>query len=76
MINMNMDEVIKEINELYHKSQSEGLTPEEKERQSKLRRLYIDSITGNLTNQLDNISIKNEDGTVENLGKKYGKKPS
>ena len=29
-ITMNMDERIKRINELYHKSQNEGLTDEEK----------------------------------------------
>ena len=32
---------IDRINELYHKSQSVGLTDEEKEEQAKLRRDYI-----------------------------------
>ena len=29
----------------------------------------------NLTAQLNNIDIQNEDGTIENLGEKYGNKP-
>lgn len=69
---MNMDERIKRINELYHKSQTEGLTEEEKALQNKLRREYVESVRGNLKAQLDNISIQREDGTIENLGEKYG----
>ena len=41
---MNMDERIKRINELYHKSQNEGLTDEEKLEQTILRQEYVDSI--------------------------------
>lgn len=69
---MNMDERIKRINELYHKSQTEGLTEEEKALQDKLRREYVESVRGNLKAQIDNISIQREDGTIENLGEKYG----
>ncbi len=64
---------IARINELYHKSKLEGLTPEEKEEQSKLRRAYIDAIKGNVRAQLNNIDIVDENGKVENLGEKYGK---
>ena len=71
---MNMNERIARINELYHKSQDQGLTPEEKEEQAKLRREYIDSIKNNLRSQLDNINIQNEDGSITNLGKKFGNK--
>ena len=71
---MNMNERIARINELYHKSQGEGLTPEEKEEQAKLRREYIDSIKNNLRSQLNNINIQNEDGSITNLGKKFGNK--
>ena len=35
------DEKIARINELYHKSKAEGLTPEETEEQKALRREYI-----------------------------------
>lgn len=71
---MNMNERIARINELYHKSQDQGLTPEEKEEQAKLRREYIDSIKNNLRSQLNNINIQNEDGSITNLGKKFGNK--
>lgn len=68
---MNIDETIARINELYHKSQSVGLTEEEKEEQAKLRREYIDNVRGNLRASLNNISIQNEDGSIENLGEKF-----
>lgn len=71
---MNMDERISRINELYHKSQGEGLSEEEKAEQAQLRREYIESVRLNLRGQLDNISVQNPDGTIENLGEKYGRK--
>ena len=71
---MNMDEKIKRINELYHKSQEEGLTEEEKAEQKQLREEYIASVRGNLKSQLDNINIQEADGSITNLGRKYGKK--
>lgn len=67
---MNMDEKIKRINELYHKSQSEGLTDEEKAEQAFLRKEYVANIRGNLKGQLDNIRIQRPDGTIEKLKKK------
>lgn len=66
-----LNEKIKRINALYHKSQEDGLTDAEKEEQALLRREYIDSVKQNLKSQLNNIDILNDDGTVENLGKKY-----
>ena len=45
---MNMNEVIARINELAAKNKAEGLTPEELEERAKLRRIYIDNVTGNL----------------------------
>lgn len=68
-------EDIARINELYHKSQTPaGLTPEEREEQQELRSLYIESVRANLRGQLDNISIKEADGSVTNLGEKHGGK--
>lgn len=67
---MNMDERIKRINELYHKSQAEGLTEEEKEEQAKLRAEYVASVRNNLKAQLDNITVERPDGTIESLSKK------
>ena len=69
---MNMQEIIDRINELYHKSQNEGLTEEEKAEQKELRQQYVLSIRRSLRGQLDNIDIQNEDGSITNLGEKYG----
>lgn len=63
---------IDRINELYHKSQSVGLTDEEKEEQAKLRREYIAAIRGSLRSNLNNISIQEPDGSVTDLGRKHG----
>ena len=71
---MNMDERINRINELYHKSQAEGLTEEEKQEQEKLRKEYVASVRNNLKSQLDNIVIEKPDGSKIDLGEKYGKK--
>lgn len=65
---------IQRINELFHKSKAEGLTEEEKKEQATLRSEYIASVRSNLRGQLNNISIQNEDGTITDLGKKYGDK--
>lgn len=69
-----MDEKIKRINELYHKSQAEGLNEEERKEQQELRSEYIASVRANLRGQLNNINIQNEDGSIENLGEKFGNK--
>jgi uncharacterized protein YnzC (UPF0291/DUF896 family) len=71
-----MDEKIKRINELYRKSQAEGLNEEELKEQQTLRSDYIASIRANLRGQLNNINIQNEDGSIENLGEKFGNKKS
>ena len=55
---MTMDETIKRINELYHKSKKEGLSEEEKQEQKKLRQAYIDSVKKNLQGQLDHMEIQ------------------
>lgn len=70
-----MDEKkIARINELYRKSKAEGLSDDEKKEQQILRREYIDCVKRNLTVQLDHISIQEADGTITDLGKKYGRK--
>ena len=65
---------IKRINELYRKSKAEGLTESEKEEQALLRKQYIEDFKRNLRGQLDNIDIVEADGSVTNLGEKYGNK--
>ena len=69
-----LEEKIKRINELYRKSKAEGLTEEELMEQKVLRAEYIDAFKRNLRSQLDNIDIKEKDGTIINLGEKYGNK--
>lgn len=71
---MNLEEKIKRINELYHKSKAEGLTEAERKEQAELRSEYVANVRANLRGQLNNINIQNEDGTIENLGEKFGKK--
>lgn len=67
-------EKIQRINELYRKSQAEGLSEAEKKEQDLLRKEYIENVKKNLRNQLNNIDMVNDDGSVENLGEKYGNK--
>ncbi|MDE6388860.1 MAG: DUF896 domain-containing protein [Lachnospiraceae bacterium] len=71
---MNVEQMTKRINELYHKSQAEGLTEEEKEEQRQLRQAYVANVRANLRGQLDNISIVEKDGSVTDLGKKFGER--
>ncbi len=65
---------IERINALARKSKAEGLTEEEKKEQALLRQEYIASVKRNLQAQLNNIDVVNPDGSIENLGEKYGKK--
>ena len=68
---MNMDEVIARINELAAKNKAEGLTEAELEERAKLRRIYIDSVTGNLKGHLENTYVVRPDGTKEKVTKKH-----
>ena len=67
-------EKIDRINALARKSKAEGLTEEEKKEQALLRQEYIAVVRRNLRSQLNQIDIVNPDGSIENLGEKYGKK--
>lgn len=71
---MTVEQMTKRINELYHKSQAEGLTEEEKEEQKQLRQAYVANVRANLRGQLNNISIVEKDGSVTDLGEKFGDK--
>lgn len=68
------NEKINRINELYRKSKAEGLTEDEKKEQAILRKEFIANVRGNLRNQLNNIDLVDKDGSIENLGEKYGSK--
>ena len=67
---MNINEVIARINELAAKNKTVGLTEEELEERAKLRRIYIDNVTGNLRGHLDNTYILRPDGTKEKVTRK------
>lgn len=69
-----MDDLkIARINELYKKSKNEELSPLEQEEQKQLRQEFIEAFRKNLRGQLDNIAIKNEDGTITPLKEKAKK---
>ena len=55
--------IINRINALYHKSQTE---------QAGLRTEYIQAIRKNMRASLNTISIQEKDGSITDLGKKYG----
>ena len=58
---------IERINELARKAKTVGLTPEENEERAKLRRAYIDSVVGDLSQQLDNTYIVDAKGNKRKL---------
>jgi len=63
-----MDEKkIQRINELYHKSKEKGLTEAEKAEQQELRQEYIFAMKNNLRSLLNNIDIKEADGSITKL---------
>jgi uncharacterized protein YnzC (UPF0291/DUF896 family) len=68
------EEKIERINVLARKAKAEGLTDEERAEQQALRREFIDDFKRNLRGTLDNISIQENDGSITNLGEKYGQK--
>ena len=64
---------IARINELYRKSQAEGLTAAEKEEQQKLRDQYRAAMRSALRGHMENTDVEYPDGTVvplKNAGKK------
>lgn len=62
---------IERINELARKAKTaEGLAEEEKAEQAVLRRAYIDSVVGNLKDQLNNTIIVDEKGQRRKLKEK------
>lgn len=65
---------IDRINTLAHKAKSVGLTDEEKREQTLLREEYLESIRASLRSRLNSIDIKEADGSITNLGEKYGRK--
>ncbi len=64
---MNGNEVVARINALARKARAEGLTPGEMAERDRLRRIYIDSVKANLTEQLENTYVLGPDGTKKKL---------
>lgn len=62
-----LEDKIKRINELYHKSVKEGLTEEEKAEQQSLRKEYVAAIRADLRSSLENISLVNPDGSITDV---------
>ena len=60
-------EDIDRINELARPAKTVGLTPEENEERAVLRRAYIDSVVGDLRQQLDNTYIVDSKGNKRKL---------
>lgn len=70
-----MDKIkIARINELYHKAKTGELSEEEKLEQINLRAEYVAEFKNNLRSQLNNICVVEKDGSVTDLGEKYGNK--
>ncbi len=65
-----MKDIIERINELYHKSQNEGLNEEEKAEQKILKEKYIQAFRNNLTATLENTYIVDKDGNKKKVQKK------
>ncbi len=61
---------IDRINELARKARETGLTPEETMERNRLRLEYIEAFRKNLTDQLENTYIVEEDGTKHKLKKR------
>ena len=68
------DKKLARINELARNAKAEGLTSAETKERDVLRREYIEAVRANLRGQLNNINIQELDGSITNLGEKYGKK--
>ena len=69
-----MEKIVARINELFHKKETVGLTPEENAERTRLFEEYRVLLRQSIRSQLNNIDIENEDGTIVNLGEKFGNK--
>ncbi len=67
---MNMDELVKRINELAKKSREEGLSEEEKAEQAELRKQYIAKFRQGMENTLSNVYIMDAKGNKKKVEKK------
>ena len=61
---------LKRVNELAEKAKTSTLTPEEIEERTILRKEYLAAFRANMTSQMENIYIKDVDGTEKKLERK------
>ena len=62
--------MIERINELAKIAKTRQLTKEEEKERKELREQYIKNFKNRFQNELNNVYIKNEDGTITKLEKK------
>lgn len=62
--------MIERINELAKIAKTRQLTKEEEKKRKELREQYIKNFKNRFQNELNNVYIKNEDGTITKLEKK------
>ena len=58
------NKLLQRINELEKKKKTVGLTADELAEQKKLYKIYLDEIRTQFDKTLDNVSVKNKDGSV------------
>lgn len=66
--------LLQRINELAKKKKETGLTPEEQAEQKKLYKIYLGEIRQQFNSTLDNVSVKEKDGSVVPFKEAYKKK--
>lgn len=66
--------LLQRINELAKKKREQGLTPEEQAEQKKLYKIYLGEIRSQFNATLDNVSVKDKDGSVMPFKSAYKKK--
>ncbi len=68
------EEILKRINELARKKREQGLTADEQAEQKKLYKIYLGDIRAQFDQTLDNVSVKEKDGTIVPFKQAYRKK--
>jgi uncharacterized protein YnzC (UPF0291/DUF896 family) len=68
------NQMLSRINELAKKKKAEGLTSEEQAEQKKLYKIYLGEIRQQFNSTLDNVSVKEKDGSVVPFKTAYKKK--
>ncbi len=67
-------ELLLRINELAKKKREQGLSEEEQAEQKKLYKIYLAEIRTQFNSTLDNVSVKEKDGSVVPFKSAYKKK--